>query len=484
MPYFGADLSRTTYYHLFMRKRQRTINSPATVSGVGLHTGIPSSATFFPAPENSGIVFFRSDLEGAPEIPANVDLVSDTLRGTTLTTEAGHSVRTVEHVLSALAGLEIDNCRVELTAEEPPAGDGSAQVFVDALKTAGFCDQSAPRSYLHVDEPMQFSVGGTEYSLLPGDRFSATVFVEYVENGFPMQNFSLTKLGEEYEKEIASARTFCFLSEVEELQKKGLIKGGRIDNAVVIVDNGFDNSHLRKIASDLGVEIAVEPYPADLLVGEAFRFENEPARHKLLDLMGDLSLLGYPVRGSVIAIRPGHAGNIQFARTLKQNALKKGLFKHFDVSDEGNPLMDINEVMNVLPHRYPFLLVDKVINIDQAAGRIIGVKNVTVNEPYFQGHFPGFPIMPGVLIVEAMAQTGGMLLMNEVGGGSGKLAVFMGINNAKFRRPVMPGDTLRLEMTMKGKRFSTYTMEGKATVDGKVVAQAEITVAVIDRQQS
>lgn len=466
-----------------MRKRQRTINAPATVSGVGLHTGVPSSVTFYPAPEHSGIVFFRSDLEGTPEIPANVDLVSDTVRGTTLTAEAGVSVRTVEHVLSALAGLEIDNCRVELTAEEPPAGDGSARLFVDALKEAGFSDQNAPRSYLFVDEPVRFSIGVSEYALMPADRFSSTVFVEYAENGFPMQNFSLTGLGEEYISEIASARTFCFLSEVEELQKKGLIKGGRIDNAVVIVDDGFDTSHLRRIAADLGVEIAVEPYPADLLIGEAFRYENEPARHKLLDLMGDLALLGYPICGSIMAIRPGHGGNIEFARTLKHNALRKGLVKRFDVSDEGTPLMDINAVMKVLPHRYPFLLVDKIVDMDTAAGRIVGVKNVTVNEPYFQGHFPSFPIMPGVLIVEAMAQTGGMLLMNEVGEG-GKLAVFMGINNAKFRRPVVPGDSLRLEMTMKGKRFSTYTMEGKATVDGKVVAQAEITVAVIDREQS
>lgn len=465
-----------------MRKRQRTINSSAAISGVGLHTGIPSSVSFYPAPENHGIVFFRTDLEGTPQIPADVDLVTDTVRGTTLTAESGATVRTVEHVLSALVGLEIDNCRVELTAEEPPAGDGSSRVFVEALRDAGFRDQDAPRSYLAVDEPVRFNVGVTEYSLMPGDRFTATVFVEYVESGFPMQSFSLTALGDEYVSEIASARTFCFLSEVEELQKKGLIKGGRIDNAVVIVDNGFDNSHLRKIASDLGVDIAVEPYPADLLIGEAFRYDNEPARHKLLDLMGDLALIGHPVCGSVIAIRPGHAGNIEFARTLKHNALRKGLVKRFDLSDEGTPLMDVNAVMNVLPHRYPFLLVDKVVDMDTAAGRIVGVKNVTVNEPYFQGHFPGFPIMPGVLIVEAMAQTGGMLLMNEVG--SGKLAVLMGINNAKFRRPVMPGDSLHLEMTMKGKRFSTHTMEGKATVDGKVVAQAEITVAVIDRPES
>lgn len=484
MPYFGGVIQRTSFYQIFMRKRQRTINSPATLSGVGLHTGVPSSVTFQPAPEHHGIVFVRTDLEGQPGIAADVDLVSDTLRGTTLQGRNGGVIRTVEHVLSALAGLEIDNCRVELTAEEPPAGDGSAKLYVEALTQAGFRDQNAPRTYLSVDEPVRFSVGATEYALMPGDQFSATVFVDYMESGFPAQSFSLTSLGNEYVSEIASARTFCFLSEIEELRKQGLIKGGRIDNAVVIVDNGYESSHLREIAADLGVEMAVEPISAELLIGEAFRYENEPARHKLLDLLGDLALVGAPVRGTVIAVRPGHAGNIEFARTLKQNALRKGLFKRFDLSEDGAPLMDINAIMDVLPHRYPFLLVDKIIEMDTDAGTIVGLKNVTVNEPYFQGHFPDYPIMPGVLIVEAMAQTGGMLLMNEVGNGSGKLAVFMGINNAKFRRPVVPGDALRLEMTMKGKRFSTYTMEGKATVDGKVVAQAEITVAVIDREQS
>lgn len=469
-----------------MRKRQRTILSPITVDGVGLHTGTSSAITFNPAPENHGIVFVRTDLEGTPEIPADVDLVSDTLRGTTLTDPSGAVVRTVEHVLSALVGLEIDNCRVELTAEEPPAGDGSAKPFVEALTSAGFEDQKAPRTCLVLDEAVHLTLGesGTEYSLVPGDSFSASVFVDYAMNGFAAQNHTLARFNEEYVREIAPARTFCFLSEIEELRSKGLIKGGRVDNAVVIIDDGMDRERIQTLVGELGVSSEVEADSSDVLIGEAFRYQNEPARHKLLDLMGDLALIGAPVCGHVVAVRPGHAGNVEFARTLKRLAEKKGLFKRFDLSDEAEPVMDVNDVMGVLPHRYPFLLVDKVVDIDVEAGRIVGLKNVTVNEPFFQGHFPGFPIMPGVLIVEAMAQAGGMLLMNDIGIGEDKIAVFMGIKDAKFRKPVVPGDRLLLELSLKGKRFNTYTMEGKATVGGKIAAQAEITVAVIDRNQT
>lgn len=469
-----------------MRKRQRTILSPITVDGAGLHTGTSSAITFHPAPENHGITFVRADLEDAPVIPADVDFVSDTLRGTTLAGPTGAVVRTVEHVLSAIVGLEIDNCRVELTAEEPPAADGSAKPFVEALMEAGFQDQNAARTCLIVDDAvrLEHGDGGTEYTLVPSEQFSTTVFVDYAINGFAAQNHSLGQFNEEYIREIAPARTFCFLSEVEELRKQGLIKGGQIHNAVVIADDDSKMHQMQTFVDEWGVSPEFEEGRNDILIGEAFRFQNEPARHKLLDLMGDLALVGAPICGHLIAVRPGHGGNIELARTLKQLAKKKGLFKRADLSDEPEPLMDVNAVMSVLPHRYPFLLVDKVIDIDANAGRIVGVKNVTVNEPFFQGHFPGFPIMPGVLIVEAMAQAGGMLLMNDIGIGEGKIAVFMGIKDAKFRKPVVPGDRVYLELVLKGKRFNTYTMEGKATVGGKIAAQAEITVAVIDRQQA
>ena len=469
-----------------MRKRQRTILAPVTLEGAGLHTGITSSVTFHPAPENHGIVFVRTDLEGSPTIPANVDYVADTLRGTTLANESGAVVRTVEHVLSALVGLEIDNCRVELSAEELPAADGSAKPFAEALTEAGFEDQNAARTCLMLDKTVQLSHGdgGTEYTLMPSEQFSTTVFIDYAINGFAAQNHSLGQLDEEYTREIAPARTFCFLSEVEELRSRGLIRGGQIHNAVVISDVDSNMNQMQNFVDEWGVSPEFEEGRNDVLIGEAFRFQNEPARHKLLDLMGDLALVGAPLCGHLIAVCPGHSGNIEFARTLKRLADKKGLFKRFDLSDEAEPVKDVNAVMQILPHRYPFLLVDKVIDLDEKAGRITGVKNVTVNEPFFQGHFPGFPIMPGVLIVEAMAQTGGMLLMNDIGIGEDKIAVFMGIKDAKFRRPVVPGDRLFLELVLKGKRFNTYTMQGKATVGGKVAAQAEITVAVIDRQQA
>lgn len=471
-----------------MRKRQRTILSSVTVEGAGLHTGTPSSLTFHPAPEHHGIVFSRTDLEGSPTVNADVAAVSDTRRGTFLTGDSGVTIKTVEHVMSALAGLEVDNCLIELSAEEPPSGDGSANMFVEALNSVGFEDQNAGRNYVAVEEPITIKLpdGKTEYTLLPSDTFSATVFVDYTDPGLDSQTYSFSSLSTDYATEVAPARTFCFLSEVGDLRGLGLIKGGHLENAVVIVDHEYNVARTRELIYEL--ELDVDPNGdlegRQVLIGDAFRFENEPARHKMLDLMGDLALVGAPIQGHLIATRPGHTGNVELAREIRRVAEAKGLKRRFPLGDDAEPVMDINAVMDVLPHRYPFLLVDKVIDIDEKEGKIVGLKKVTFNEPFFQGHFPGFPIMPGVLIVEAMAQTGGMLLSREIGSGERKIAVFMGIKDAKFRKPVVPGDSLTLELTLKGKRFNTYTMAGKASVAGKVVAEAEISVAVINRDPS
>ena len=465
-----------------MSAHQRTIAATATLSGVGLHSGEETTITFHPAPENSGFLFVRTDIKEHPEIPVRASAVVDTQRGTTLSNEEGVQIQTVEHVLSALAGLQIDNCRMEIDGAEPPVIDGSSEPFVKALKKVGVETQQAFRSVLVVDKPVRFSSTEhrAEFTLLPGDHFSATVILEYGGDKMPIQEATIANIYEEYQSDIASARTFCFLSEVEALREYGLIRGGSIDNAIVIADNGMNAGEIEQAFK--AAEIDTDLADSNVLVGDPLRFPNEPARHKLLDLIGDLSLLGVPIQGHLVALRPSHAANVEFAQYLAGLAAEDNLVKKA-VPSEDEIVMDINSVMNVLPHRYPFLLVDKIIGIDKEEGRIIGLKNVTINEPFFKGHFPGFPIMPGVLIVEAMAQTGGMLLMNEIEGDGSRLAVFMGIRDAKFRKPVVPGDTMEIEVSRTGKRFNTYTLEGKAKVGGKVVAQAEFSVAVVDQSE-
>ena len=468
-----------------MRTHQQTIASTVTLAGIGLHSGAETRITFHPSPENSGFLFVRTDLEGQPEIPATVLSVSDTQRGTTLTSEQGVQVRTVEHVLSALTGLQIDNCRIELDGEEPPVIDGSSEPFVKGLKEAGFTAQQALRSAFVTNKPIHYKSEehNAEFTLLPGDSFSSTVILDYANNEIPVQQITLSNVYDAYEQNIASARTFCFLSEVETLREYGLIRGGTIENAVVFADSTMEFEEVQQSIKAARIETDTHTATSNVIVGEPLRFTNEPARHKLLDLIGDLTLLGAPIQGHLVALRPGHAANVEFAHHLRTLATEQNLIKKL-APDLNQSILDINRIMNILPHRYPFLLVDRVVAVDRDAGKIIGVKNVTINEPFFEGHFPGFPIMPGVLIVEAMAQTGGMLLMNEIGEDETKLAVFMGIREAKFRKPVVPGDTLQIEVLLKGKRFNTYTLEGKATVAGKVAAQAQFSVAVVDQTKN
>ncbi len=469
--------------NLSMRQQQRTIAESVSLSGVGLHTGNQSTLTFYPAPENYGLRFVRADLDGSPEIPADVDLVSDISRGTTLTKD-GASVHTVEHVLAALVGLEVDNCRIELSANEPPVGDGSALPYTEVLMKAGFADQNAPRQVIVIDQMVNYKneEKGVEIVALPYTDFRVTVMIDYKNPALGSQHSGLFNLQSEFATEFAPARTFCFLTEVEMLRREGLIKGGQLDNAIVIVDKDIGQEEMDSLSQRLGIQGSVVLGSTGILNNGMMRFPNEPARHKLLDMLGDLALVGAPMQGHILAARPGHASNIEFARKIKRLAEQKKLQKKFNLSTQNGMVMDINAIMKVLPHRYPFLLVDRILELDTDEGRIVGLKNVTINEPFFGGHFPGQPIMPGVLIVEAMAQTGGMLLMNHLSTDGSKLAVFMGINNGKFRKPVVPGDQLRFEVALRGKRFNTFTLHGRATVDGTLVAEAELSIAVIDRQ--
>lgn len=464
-----------------MLVQQRTIKESASFSGTGLHTGAMTTLTFRPAPENYGIRFIRTDLGGNPEIPALVDYVVDVSRGTTL----GHGdikVYTVEHVLAAVAGLQIDNLVIELDGIEPPLGDGSAHPFVEALLRAGVVDQSAPKDYLIIDKTIQYSNAEKEIDIvaLPLDNFRVTVMVDYKNPALGSQHTGLFNLEQEFVSQFASSRTFCFLTEVEMLHDAGLIKGGTLDSAVVIVDRELDAEQLKLLQKKLSIDETIHLNDHGFLNDITLRYRNEPARHKLLDLIGDLSLVGVPLKAQILAARPGHASNVEFARMIRKLYLEKRLVKKYQVAKKEGIVYDIQAIMEILPHRYPFLLVDRVISLE-IEKKIVGIKNVSMNEPFFQGHFPGRPVMPGVLIIEAMAQCGGILLLNSIEDIKTKLAFFSTIDKAKFRRPVLPGDQIVLEVEQVQRRRNILHMRGRAFVDGQLVAEAEMMAAVVDR---
>lgn len=467
-----------------MRTLQSTIAAPTGFHGVGLHTGNLSTITFCPAQEGYGIRFVRLDLPHSPEISADVDLVTDISRGTTIT-GGDASVHTVEHVLAALVGLEVDNCRVELTSNEPPIGDGSALPYTEALMRVGLVDQATPRQYVDIDQIVDYKneEKGVEIVALPYGDFRVTVMIDYHNPALGSQHSGLFNLQTEFATEFAPARTFCFLTEVEMLRREGLIKGGNLDNAIVIVDKEIDEEELDEMSHRLGIEGSVVLGETGILNNGSMRFPNEPARHKLLDMLGDLALVGVPIRAHILAARPGHASNIEFARKIKRLAEQKKLYRKFKLGGATGIAMDVMSVMKVLPHRYPFLLVDRVLEVNHDTGSLVALKNVTINEPFFNGHFPGHPIMPGVLILEALAQAGGMLLMNHIlgDGERPKLAFFTSINNARFRRPVVPGDQVRLEVSLVSKRFSTFQLHGTATVEGSIAAEADLGVALVEQ---
>jgi UDP-3-O-[3-hydroxymyristoyl] N-acetylglucosamine deacetylase/3-hydroxyacyl-[acyl-carrier-protein] dehydratase len=440
--------------------RQITIARPVTYSGVGLHSGNQCHMTFLPAKANTGIRFVRTDLEGQPEIAVDPDHVVGVERGTTIGVN-GTEVQTIEHVLAAIAARGIDNLVIELDAGEPPVADGSSLPFWKALQEAGTQELDAPRRVYRVEEPIFFEEGDVEITLLPSDRLQISFAIDFdhplVRHQF--ESFEITP--ETFEREIAPARTFGFLHEIEQLKAAGLIRGGNLRNAIVIGDDKILNE-------------------------DHLRFPTELVRHKILDLLGDLKVLNVDLKAHIIAHRSGHRTHLKLVQILKRridglDGGNGGTPEHSEErSGESKVVMDISRIMELLPHRYPFLLVDRVIELE-ADRRIVGIKNVTISEQFFQGHFPGHPVMPGVLIVEAMGQVGALLLMSLVGDASGKVVYFTGLDKARFRQPVRPGDRLECELVMIKRRGMFCKMRGTARVDGTVVAEAELMASLVEK---
>jgi UDP-3-O-[3-hydroxymyristoyl] N-acetylglucosamine deacetylase/3-hydroxyacyl-[acyl-carrier-protein] dehydratase len=470
-----------------MSDNQKTIKKAISFSGRGLHTGNETQITFKPAPENYGVRFVRVDLENQPEIEAIVENVEqntsiDSLRGTTIASNGAY-VHTIEHVLAAVYGLQIDNIRVEINANEPPIGDGSTMPFVHKLIEAGIEEQKEPKDYVVIEEPLSYrdEQRGIEFAALPTDDYRVTVMIDYKNPALGSQHSGLFSLANEFITEFAPARTFCFLHEVETLIDEGLIKGGDLDSAVVIVDRKLSDQEVKDIKKKLDITSDIKlGESGGILNDKPLRFKNEPCRHKLVDLMGDLALVGAPIKAQILAARPGHQSNIEFARMIRAIYKKQKITKKYrDVTKKG-VIFDNVAIQKILPHRYPFLLIDNVTEFEPGK-RIVGIKNVTFNEQFFIGHFPGRPIMPGVLIVEAMAQTGGILLLKDDEEVENKLVVFMSIDNVKFRKSVVPGDQLVMELSMLKARRNTFKMGGKAFVKGELVAEAEMMAGIVDR---
>ena len=436
---------------------QRTLGRAVSYDGAGLHTGAPCHIEFRPAPPGTGVRFVRTDLPGQPEIPVGPRYASadmDQMRRTILKNGEAE-VHTVEHVLAAIAGLEIDNLVVALNSAEPPEpSDGSASAYVKLFQEAGIVDQPAPRKYFSVAEPVRHEEGGVVLAAFPHDGLRVTFTIEYPNAFHGTQHATYDITPEVFAKEIAPARTFVLERDVEALRAKGMIRGGSLKNAIVVKPDGVMNEG-------------------------GLRFEDELVRHKILDFLGDLTLLGRPARGHFLSIKSGHASNVRFVQRLAASE-RGGAGIGASGSNGGAPMtLDITAIERIMPHRYPFLLIDRILSLEPE--RVVGIKNVTINEEFFIGHFPGHPIMPAVLIVEAMAQCGGVLLLNRVDRPKDKLVYFMGIDNAKFRKPVRPGDQLRFELTLLRMKQRICKMEGKAYVDGDLVAEAELLSSIVDR---
>ena len=460
-----------------MSEKQKTIKQDSvTLSGFGLHTGVKVNLTFKPAAENTGYRFKRIDLEGQPEVRAIADNVADTSRSTALE-EKGARVGTVEHVLAAVYALGIDNILIELDAPETPILDGSAAQFAKAILDAGIVEQEAEKQYFEIRENYKFSnpEKGVEIMAFPDKELSFNVMVDYNSSALAQQFASFAESGD-FVKEIAPCKTFVFASELAFLAQNNLIKGGTIDSALVIIDRDFPQTELDKIA-DLLNRPHVDGKGQGILNAQDLIFSNEPARHKLLDLIGDLALAGMPIKGKIIATRPGHASNTEFAKKIRADIKKqlKNPKVYFDLSKPA--IIDINRIKQLMPHRYPFLLVDKIIEISDHD--IVGIKNITFNEPQFMGHFPDEPVMPGVLLIEAMAQTGGILVLNSVDEPEHYSTYFAKIDKVKFKNKVVPGDTLvfHLEFTEPIRR-GIVMMKGQTFVNGSVVCEGEFVAMV------
>ena len=462
-----------------MIEKQRTLKESIVFNGVGLHTGEAVTMEICPAEDNHGYKFQRVDIENQPIIKADVDYVVATDRGTTLE-QNGARVYTTEHVLAALYASQVDNALIKINGPEIPIMDGSAILFVNEIERVGFEDQTAVREYFELNEniPWEDLEKGIEFLAVPDINYRLTVMVDYNSPVLGTQHASMYKLSD-FKTEIAKCRTFVFLRELEYLASNNLIKGGDLDNAIVLVDRvDVGQQELDRLAKLLGkdqLQISIDGI--GVLNSTKLQYENEPARHKLLDIVGDLALVGKPIKAHILAARPGHSGNVRFAKVLKEQIKKQqNQGRYFDLSKES--VYDINDIERILPHRYPFLMVDKIIEVHENS--IVGVKNITMNEPQFTGHFPGNPVFPGVLQIEAMAQVGGIFALTKVEEPHLYSTYFMKIDNVRFKQKVMPGDTVVFELVLTSPiRRGLVEMSGKAYVNGKIVSEASMLAQII-----
>lgn len=463
-----------------MRDKQRTIRQSVTVSGAGLHTGKNVTLTIHPASINHGFKFRRIDLEGEPLISVDVNNVFDTSRGTSMR-ENNAEVRTIEHCMAALVGMQIDNALIDIDCEETPILDGSSRFYVEALEKAGYVEQDAPVKYFEITKNITFVNADKKVEIIaiPADDFRVSVMVDYDSDVLTNQHASLYHIND-FKEEFSKCRTFVFLHELELLIQHNLVKGGDINNAIVFVDRMVNKDELDKLAKFFN-RPEIEVKEQGILNNIDLYYNNEPARHKLLDLIGDLSAIGMPIKGHIIAIRPGHQSNIEFAKLIRKEILSENALPQYDLTK--TPLFDINQIRKLLPHRPPFLLVDKILTMDKES--VVGLKNVTMNEGFFVGHFPEEPVMPGVLQIEAMAQVGGILVLSSVPDPENYATYFMKITDVKFRQKVVPGDTIIFHLKLISPiRRGLCHMKGVAYVNNKEVMEAEMLAQIAKKTQT